>query len=81
MVYGKKYHNINGKCFRVIHSIYRNIKSCVLVNGNKTDFFISNVGVRQGENLSPLLFNLFLNDLEDFLSIIMLAVSNATNIN
>ena len=59
-------YNINGKCFRVIQSIYRNIKSCVLVNGNKTDFFISNVGVRQGENLSPLLFNLFLNDLEDF---------------
>ena len=59
-------YNINGKCFRVIQSIYRNIKSCVLVNGNKTDFFISNVGVRRGENLSPLLFNLFLNDLEDF---------------
>ena len=44
----------------------QNIKSCVLVNGNKTVFFISNVGVRQVENLSPLLFNLFLNDLEDF---------------
>ena len=60
-------YNINGKCFRVIQSIYKNIKSCVLVNDKKTDFFISNIGVRQGENLSPLLFNLFLNDLEDFL--------------
>ena len=61
-------YNINGKCFRVIQSIYKNIKSCVLVNGNRTDFFISNVlGVRQGANLSPLLFHLFLkNDLEDF---------------
>ena len=59
-------YNINGKCFRVIQSIYKNIKSCVLVNNSTTDFFISNIGVRQGENLSPLLFNLFLNDLEDF---------------
>ena len=57
---------INGKFFRVIQNIYKNIKSCVLVNNSKTDFFISNIGVRQGENLSPLLINLFLNDLEDF---------------
>ena len=27
-----------------------------------------NVGVRQGENLSPLLFSLYLNDLEEFLA-------------
>ena len=59
-------YNINGKCLRVIKNIYKNIKSCVLINNKTTDFFISNIGVRQGENLSPLLFNLFLNDLEDF---------------
>ena len=59
-------HNIKGKCLRIIKKIYGNIKSCVLVNGSKTDFFISNIGVRQGENLSPLLFNLFLNDLNEY---------------
>ena len=62
-------YNINGKCLRIIQSIYSNIKSCVIVNGNKTDFFLSNIGVRQGENLSPLLFNLFLNDVEDYLRV------------
>ena len=59
-------YHINGKCLKIIQSIYRNIKSCVIVNNNKTDFFLSNIGVRQGENLSPFLFNIFLNDLDFF---------------
>ncbi|MES9884249.1 MAG: reverse transcriptase family protein [Sedimenticola sp.] len=61
--------NIHGKFFRVIHNMYQNIKSCVSINNEKSAFFVSNVGVRQGENLSPLLFALFLNDLEGYLEI------------
>ena len=34
----------------------------------KSEFFVSNVGVRQGENLSPILFSMFLNDLSEFIS-------------
>ena len=37
------------------------------MNGNKSDYFMSYTGVRQGENLSPLLFSLYINDLENFL--------------
>ena len=59
-------YNIKGKCLNVIRNMYRNIKSCVQVNGNNSSFFTSNIGVRQGENLSPFLFNIFLNDLYDF---------------
>ena len=36
-------------------------------NNNVSDFFVWQVGVRQDENLSPLLFSLFVNDLETFL--------------
>ena len=32
-----------------------------------TNFFTCNVRVRQGENLSPFLFALYINDLENFL--------------
>ena len=46
--------------------IYINIKSCLQVNGSKLPSFTSNTGVRQGENLSPFLFNIYLNDLYDF---------------
>ena len=37
-----------------------------MTNGMQSEFFESHVGVRQGENLSPLLFALFLNDMETF---------------
>ena len=55
--------SINGKFFNVIDSMYKNIKSSVQHNGDLSETFISEIGVRQGENLSPALFSLFLNDL------------------
>ena len=55
---------MNGKLLVVIHNMYRNAKSCVKVEDKISDFFNCNVGVRQGENLSPLLFSIFLNDFE-----------------
>ena len=47
--------------------MYENIKSCVKLDNQSSSFFASECGVRQGENLSPLLFSLYLNDLESFL--------------
>ena len=58
---------INGKLFRVIYNLYQNIKSCVMYSGKQSNYFNSYCGVRQGKNLSPVLFSLFLKDLEDFL--------------
>lgn len=58
----------NTKIFKVVKNMYSNIKSCIFLNGKKSEFFASTLGVRQGENLSPLLFSLFVNDLELFLS-------------
>ena len=58
--------NINGKCFNFIFNMYKNIKSKVSTNEGSSDYFNCTVGVRQGENLSPFLFSIFLNDLEHF---------------
>ena len=61
-------YGITGKVIDVITNMYKSIKSCVMDSGIQSDFFESHVGVRQGENLSPLLFALFLNDLDTFFS-------------
>lgn len=55
--------NINGKVFQVIYNMYCNIKSCIMHNGQISDYFICANGVRQGENLLPLIFSLFINDM------------------
>lgn len=47
--------------------MYKGIKSKICMNGMSSDFFCCNIGVRQGENLSPFLFSIYINDLEDFL--------------
>ena len=60
--------SINGKFYDVIHNMYQNIKSSVFYNGSKSNTFMSTCGVRQGENLSPMLFALFLNDLQSYLN-------------
>ena len=53
---------VGGRFLRVIQNMYAKAKSCVKTSA-LSELFSCNVGVRQGENLSPLLFALFLNDL------------------
>ncbi|KAK3096812.1 hypothetical protein FSP39_003531 [Pinctada imbricata] len=57
-----------GKIFKVIYNMYKDIKSCVRKNSECSEFFPCMTGVRQGENLSPFLFTIFLNDIEEFLT-------------
>ena len=58
---------INGSFFKFIYNIYKHIKSCVFVNQSYSPFLMSDRGVCQGENLSPLLFLTFLKwFLKDF---------------
>jgi hypothetical protein len=44
-----------------------------------SEYFQSNVGVRQGENLSSVLFSLFLNDLVQFISMSYDGLSDVYN--
>ena len=64
-------YEIKGKCFKIIFNLYRNIKSCVEFNNKQSEFFPCLTGVRQGENLSPFLFSIFLNDIEDFFKVLL----------
>ena len=50
--------------FDVVYNLYYKAKSCVRVNNDKSELFDCNIGVRQGDNLSPLLFAIYLNDFE-----------------
>ena len=49
-------HGIRGKILTIIQNMYKEIKSCITVNGNSSGFFSCEKGVRQGENLPPTSF-------------------------
>jgi hypothetical protein len=68
--------NIDGKCFRIINNMYNGIKAQIKFNGDLSETFSCQLGVRQGENLSPFLFSMYLNDLESFFETTKLRVYN-----
>ena len=54
----------HGKFYEIIKNMYKKTKLCVkLDDDNTTAHFHSTVGIRQGDNLSPNLFKLIMNDL------------------
>ena len=62
-----KDHNINGKIFNIIRDLYSKTKASVKVGNCYSSFCKCEVGVRQGDNLSPLLFTIFVNDFKAYL--------------
>ena len=59
--------SVNGKFFTIVYNMYENIKSFVRINNEISAFFPSECDVRQGENLSHLLFSMYLDNLENFI--------------
>ena len=55
---------IKGRLLSVIQSLYLHVQSCVSINGYMSDYFRSNLGLMQGIVMSPVLFALFINDIE-----------------
>ena len=58
-----KKNNINGHFLELLKDIYKKSKSAVKINNKLTQFFKHEKGVKQGDPLSPTLFNLYINDL------------------
>ncbi|MEW8546452.1 MAG: reverse transcriptase family protein, partial [Candidatus Thiodiazotropha sp.] len=58
---------ITGRMLRIVRSIYEQVKSCVKHCHTYSEFFEVYVGLRQGEVISPVLFSLYMEDLELYL--------------
>ena len=57
-------HNINGKFYDCLINMYTDDQACIKLGNRITNTFMVNQGVKQGCILSPLLFNIFLSDLQ-----------------
>lgn len=58
---------IGGKIQCLIKDMYKKTRLCVKINKQTSTQFQSNIGVRQGDNLSPNLFKIFTHDLVDII--------------
>ena len=54
---------IHGKYLAILKAVYSNLSATVRTNCEETSIFPCNVGTRQGDVSSPLIFALFVNDL------------------
>ena len=58
-------YGVSGKLLNVIRSMYEHVKSRVKLENVLSNNFECFLGVRQGECLSPFLFSMYVNDLEE----------------
>ena len=65
---------IDGKFYFAIKSLYCQTSSCVKLNNILSSSFNTISGVRQGDNLSPTLFIIFINDLSNELKTLNVGV-------
>ena len=66
LLYKLKKAGVGDKFYNIIQSMYNNTETCVKSNNLRSEFFKSTIGDRQGDNLSPNLFNLYINDLPSY---------------
>ena len=55
-------YNIDFELFKAIHCLYNESRSCIKINYMFNEYFDVKFVVKQGDLLSPLLFNLFIID-------------------
>ena len=58
---------IGGLFLENIKVMYKTIEYCIMVYGGFTDPIESLLGLKQGSMVSPVLFNLFIDDIKQYL--------------
>ena len=58
---------IQGKCWRLLWSLYKEVNNRVLFGNYESDWFSQDYGVKQGCVLFPTLFSILMNDLVSML--------------
>ena len=61
-------YNINGKVYALMNNIYSQVQYVIKTNDGLSKPISSQLGVKQGCNCSPTLFNIYVNDLKDYLA-------------
>lgn len=57
----------NNYFYKIVTNMYNKTKLSIKLHNQITDNFDSTIGVRQGDNLSPSLFNIYINDLPQYI--------------
>ena len=65
LFYKLRKNGVSDLFYNVVKNMYACTELCVKVDNSLTNSFPSRIGVRQGDNLSPNLFKLFVNDLPE----------------
>ena len=68
MLYKLLINGVDGNFNKAIKSLYTGTISQLRINSHLTDIFKVTIRVRQGDTMSPTLFNLYTNDLVDELN-------------
>ena len=56
---------VSSKMVQALKATYSTVKACIRYNQSYSDFIDSNFGVKQGDPSSPMLFMMFINDLNE----------------
>ena len=65
LLYKLRTNKIGHKFFNIIQNMYNLCQSAVKIDNKHSNYFNLEKGVKQGDSLSPMLFNYFINDIFD----------------